>query len=170
MKKLAILALALATLSSCMQNAAPQPLNAVRPTTGKVNTERHTVKMVCGRAYGKSTGFKLLGIIPIKNASESEAIDRMYENARARGAQLEGPRQFVNTSYEESANYFILGSVPVIHVAADLVEIQDNGGGSAAGAAPQAAAEQEEESSFFSSILQAPLKLYSTIFGSVFGS
>ena len=169
MKKLFILALALATLSSCMQNNGPEPLNAVRPLTGKVNTERHTVKMACGRAYGKSVGFNLLGIFPITEPSEAEAIDKMYANAQARGVKLEGPRQFVNTSYEKSANYFILGSTPTIHVAADLVEIQDNGGSAVAVSASQDKSENEDESDFLSDLISAPYKLYSGIVSSVFG-
>ncbi len=164
------MAFALACLASCTQYGQPDPLNGVRPLTGKINTERHDVKMVCGRAYGESRGFSLLGIIPITTASESEAIDKMYENARERGAQLEGtPRQFVNTSFERSANYFILGSRPVIRVAADLVEIQHGSNVAAVGAA-EAPAPEEEESSGLGSFLSAPYKLIGNIFESVFGS
>lgn len=165
------LAIALACLASCTQYGQPDPLNGVRPLTGKINTERHDVKMVCGRAYGESRGFNLLGIIPITTASESEAIDKMYENARQRGAQLEGtPRQFVNTSFERSANYFILGSRPIVRVAADLVEIQHGSNGAALDAAAAPAQSEEEESSGLGAFLSAPYKLITGAIESVFGS
>lgn len=170
--KTASLALALAALASCSQNVRPEPFNAVRPLTGDVYTERHNVKMVCGRAHGESYGFKLLGIIPITTASESEAVDRMYENARLRGVDLEGaPRHFVNTSYEKSNNYFVLASRPVIRVAADLVEIQgepteqmvqEN--------APVATEEAKDEGFGLGDIIAAPFKWYGNIMGAIFGA
>ena len=168
--KTAVLTVALAALASCSQTAKPTPLSAVRPLTGGINTERHDVKMVCGRAHGESYGFKLLGIIPITTASESEAVDRMYENARSRGARLEGTRYFVNTSLEKSPNYFVLASRPVIRVAADLVEVQGN---------PPVATSpdektpmrvmKEEKGVTFSDIISAPFRLYGYIFDTIFG-
>ena len=169
--KTASLALALAALASCTQNVRPQPINDVRPLTGNVYTERHNVKMVCGRAHGESYGFNLLGIIPITTASESEAVDRMYENAQKRGASLEGPRHFVNTSYEKSANYFILGSRPVIRVAADLVEIQGAAPETPVPAPAPAAGSPDKSSKFsFGDLISAPFKLYGNIIDSIFGA
>ena len=167
--KIVSLALALSALASCTQYG-PAPLHGVRPTTDDVYTNRHDVKMVCGRAHGESYGFNLLGFIPISSASEVEAIDRMYENARKRGATLEGPRQFVNTSYEKSANYFLLGSMPVVRVAADLVEIQHDG--TTPGGATMPAAEQKEEKSDtgIGALLLAPYQMIGGIFSSIFGS
>lgn len=170
--KIVSMAFAVAALASCMQqNMPPAPLHAVRPLTGDVQTERHNVKMVCGRAYGESHGFNLLGIIPITKASESEAVDRMYENAQKRGAKLEGPRQFVNTSYEKSANYFLVGSRPVIRVAADLVEIQGAAPAPAATpAAPAAPAQQEDSGLSLGDIISAPYKWCGQLISSVFGA
>lgn len=195
--KKASLALSLACLASCSQNAMPHALNGTRPDTLPVMTDRHNVKMVCGRAHGESYGFKLLGLIPFSTPSESEAVDRMYENARARGAQLEGPRQFVNTSYEESANYFIVASRPVIRVAADLVEIQDEGAGitkdnraqilrgmkevqengvsgtitrEAAQPAGSSGKAKREKESGIGDLLSAPFRFYGNILNSIFGA
>ena len=168
--KIVSMALAVAALSSCMQNMPPAPLHAVRPLTGDVNTDRHNVKMVCGRAYGESHGFNLLGIIPITKASESEAVDRMYENAQKRGAKLEGPRQFVNTSYEKSANYFLVGSRPVIRVAADLVEIQGAAPTPATTPEAPAPAQQEDSGLSIGDIITAPYKWCGQLINSVFGA
>ena len=168
--KTASLALAIAALASCSQNMGPRPLNGVRPPTADVYTARHNVKMICGRAHGESYGFKLLGFIPITSASEAEAVDRMYENARARGAQLEGgPRHFVNTSYEESSNYFIVGSRPVIRVAADLVEVQGAAPEAVALPTPPEAAPQKQGMSF-GDIIAAPYRLVGDMLSSLFGA
>ncbi len=125
-----MLGASVAFLSSCGQVNPVTGMHGDRGLTSGVDINRHTVKMVCGRAHGASYGFKLLGIFPIKQASEAEAVDRMYENARERGASPDGhARQFVNNSVERSSNYFILGSLPVVYAAGDLVEIQDVGQG-----------------------------------------
>ena len=93
----------------------------------------------------------------------------MYENAQKRGASLEGPRQFVNTSYEKSANYFILGSRPVIRVAADLVEIQGDAPGTAL-EAPQTSKPAEEKGFGIGDVIAAPFKFYGNIMNSIFGA
>lgn len=159
-----MLAVGLAALASCQQAAKPMPFSAVRPLTGDVYTERHDVKMVCGRAHGESYGFNLLGIIPIVSASESEAVDKMYENARQRGARLEGSRHFVNTSYETSSNYFVIASRPVIRVAADLVEIQ----GDAPAPAP-ATTETTVDGKQPMRVMPGGEEVLGGIFGSIFG-
>ncbi len=130
LRNILVLIAGAASMVSCTQHASPTGMHGDRGRTSGVDINRHTVKMVCGRAHGASYGFKLLGILPIKQASEAEAVDKMYENARERGASPDGTsRQFVNTSVEHSSNYFILGSLPVVYAAGDLVEIQDNGRG-----------------------------------------
>ena len=125
-----MLLIGVTALVSCTQHNSPTGMHGDRGLTFGVDINRHTVKMVCGRAHGASYGFKLLGIFPIKQASEAEAVDRMYENARQRGCAPEGyARQFVNNSVEHSANYFILFSYPVIRATGDLIEILPPGGG-----------------------------------------
>lgn len=153
--KLLLLA-SIASLVSCTQHNSPTGMHGDRGLTSGVNINRHTVQMVCGRAHGASYGFKLLGILPIKQASEAEAVDRMYENARQRGASPDGrARQFVNNSVERAENYFILGSIPTIYAAGDLVEIQDVGSGGRTnnGKAPS-------EGHSVGTILTSPLNVY----------
>ena len=108
---------------SCSQTALTRGHHGDRGLTNNISVDRSDCKLILGRAVGEDRGFKLLGVIPLKSPSESVAVDRMYADARARGAQPEGEaRQFVNTSTERSANYFILFSVPTIRSSGDLVE------------------------------------------------
>lgn len=160
-----MLLIGVTALVSCTQHNSPTGMHGDRGLTSGVDINRHTVKMVCGRAHGASYGFKLLGIFPIKQASEAEAVDRMYENARQRGASPDGrARQFVNNSVERSANYFILGSVPVVYAAGDLVEIQDVGAGGATnnGTAPKGPGIGE--------VITAPLNIYAGAVNKVLGN
>lgn len=160
-----MLLVSVAALVSCTQHNSPTGMHGDRGLTSGVDINRHTVKMVCGRAHGASYGFKLLGILPIKQASEAEAVDRMYENARQRGASPDGrARQFVNNSVERSANYFILGSMPVVYAAGDLVEIQDVGAGGATnnGTAPKG--------SGIGDVITAPLNIYAGAVNKVLGN
>lgn len=160
-----MLLIGVTALVSCTQHNSPTGMHGDRGLTSGVDINRHTVKMVCGRAHGASYGFKLLGIFPIKQASEAEAVDRMYENARQRGASPDGrARQFVNNSVERSANYFILGSIPVVYAAGDLVEIQDVGAGGATnnGTAPEGPGIGE--------VITAPLDIYAGAVNKVLGN
>ncbi len=160
-----MLLIGVTALVSCTQHNSPTGMHGDRGLTSGVDINRHTVKMVCGRAHGASYGFKLLGIFPIKQASEAEAVDRMYEDARQRGASPDGrARQFVNNSVERSANYFILGSIPVVYAAGDLVEIQDVGAGGATnnGTAPKGPGIGE--------VITAPLNIYAGAVNKVLGN
>ena len=76
-----MLGASVAFLSSCGQVNPVTGMHGDRGLTSGVDINRHTVKMVCGRAHGASYGFKLLGIFPIKQASEAEAVDRIYEGS-----------------------------------------------------------------------------------------
>lgn len=88
------------------------------------------VHVICARAVGKSEGFKLLGFIPVRLASETEAINNMYQDARNRNCAPEGKAShFINHSIERSSNYRFLYSKPVVRASADLVEILPPGKG-----------------------------------------
>ena len=85
--------------------------------------------------------------------------------ARQRGASPDGrARQFVNNSVERSANYFILGSIPVVYAAGDLVEIQDTGAG---GAANNGIAPKEPG---IGDVITAPLNIYAGAVNRVLGN
>lgn len=88
------------------------------------------VQVVCPRAIGTSQGFKLLGFIPVRLASETEAVNNMYQNARDRGCAPEGKAShFINHSVERSSNYRLLYSRPEVRASGDLVEILPPGKG-----------------------------------------
>lgn len=118
-----------ALLSSCTQTGiGPTSLSGDRGGTQAVSIDRSDCKLVLGRAVGTDTGFSLLGFIPLKSPSESIAVDKMYENARQRGAQPEGnSRTFVNTSIERTNQYYVLFGIPCIRSTGDLVEFTDGG-------------------------------------------
>lgn len=126
MKRIAtlIIAAASAILSSCSQTSyGPTAHSGDRNSTRAVSIDRSDCKLILGRAVGTDSGFSLLGFIPLKTPSESVAVDKMYENARQRGAQPEGnSRTFANTSIERTYKYFVLFGIPGIRSTGDLVE------------------------------------------------
>jgi hypothetical protein len=112
----------IACFTAC-KSTPPHNLGGDRAKTAVVDLNRSDCKLVLGRASGTDQGFKLLGLIPLKSASESTAVDKMYENAKSRGVALEGnSRVFANTSVERSSNYFILFSIPSYRSTGDVVE------------------------------------------------
>lgn len=128
MKKF-ILAFAVASLgllSSCQQTAMTlRDRNMTKP----IALDRDDVTLIVGRAKGTSTSFRLLGIFPLwLPASESDAIDDMYEYCRRMGESPEGKsRAFANTTIERRANYFLLFSFPQMRATGDLVEFTGKG-------------------------------------------
>lgn len=111
------------TCSNCVSQNSLDDVGGNYGKTVNISIDRDDCKLICGRAQGKSMGFRLLGIFPIISASESDALAKMYENARQRGAQLEGESvTFANTSIERSTNYLILCSLPTIRVTGDAVK------------------------------------------------
>lgn len=112
------------SLSNCSQlQSSPTNFSADFGRTGNLPIASSDVKVVCSRAVGESKGFYLLGIIPITSPSETEAIMNMYQNARSRGANIEGEsRFFVNKSLERGSKYRILFSVPTLKASGDLVQ------------------------------------------------
>lgn len=127
---LAFLSAATLLITSCGNSRPPTTMSGDRGLTTGVHVDSSDVQVVTSRVTGKSTGFKILGFIPIKFASETEAVVNMYEEARRRGCPPEGAaRQFVNNSVEHSANYFILFSYPVVRATGDLIQILPPGHG-----------------------------------------
>lgn len=128
MKKVifALAAVTLALLPSCQQTTMSL---RDRHMTKPISLDRDDVTLIMGRARGTSTSFRLLGIIPLwLPASESNAIDDMYEYCRKRGEAPEGKsRTFANTTVERRANYFILFSFPQMRATGDLVEFTGKG-------------------------------------------
>lgn len=123
MKKffLAFVAASLALLPSCQQTSITHRGSHM---TDPISLDREDVTVLVGRAKGTSTSFRLLGIFPLWTpASESDAIDEMYDYCRNIGKTPEGKaRTFANTTIERRANYFLLFSFPQVRATGDLVE------------------------------------------------
>ena len=129
---IATVGLSLTTTSCMYKSTDPTAYHGDHADTmmKSINVDSADVQLRCARAVGKSQGFKILGIIPVRLASETEAVNNMYQNARDRGAAPEGiASHFVNHSYEYKSNYRFLYSTPEIRATADLVEILPPGKG-----------------------------------------
>lgn len=95
-----------------------------------ISVDSTDVQVICPRATGTSKGFKILGFIPVRLASETEAVNNMYQDARNRGFAPEGKSShFINHSVEHSSNFALLISRPEVRASGDLVEILPPGKG-----------------------------------------
>ncbi len=135
MKKttLALIAVA-ASLTSCTTSNIHQSL--AQP---EIKLSEGNYQVVATQISGSSTGLHLasfvptsvraalqggpLGGFPVKAASESAAIDELYQNA---GIQRGRATAFVNMRTEVSGLNCILFSLPKITVKADLIEFDRN--------------------------------------------
>lgn len=115
MKK--IIAVALLALSGCQSysnGSMPQS------TSTSVSLQENNYKVVKAGASGQSTGFYLLGILPIVQPNFAEAKTSLYKSI---GQPLEGRSvALANQTQDSSSLYLILFSLPKIVVTADVVE------------------------------------------------
>ncbi len=113
-------------LSSCSlvsQVANPTEPKGFIATTGGLSIDRSDCRVLSAQAIGESKGFSLLGIIPIKQPSEIQAVKSMYDSVARRGVQIDGQSAyFANRAVERSTNYYILWSRPTIKASGDLVQ------------------------------------------------
>ena len=147
--------MAVMTLSSCSQ-VMPPPSNfhADFGRTGDLPIATSDCKVICARAEGSSQGLTLLGFIPVKVASETAAIKGMYDNARARGAKIEGEsRFFVNKGIESEYKNYILFSTNTLRASGDLVQYMTNKPVEHAATSVSAPNNAGEKKGFLSSIL-----------------
>lgn len=115
-------------ISSCTQTQSGiSGFHADFGQTGDLPIATSDVKVVCARVEGESKGLNLLGFIPLQSVSETAAIKNMYDNARARGAKVEGEsRHFVNKGIERVNKNFIIFSIPTVIASGDLVQYMTN--------------------------------------------
>ena len=77
-------------------------------------------KIIKAGAKGQSSGFSLLGFIPILRPNYADAKSHLY---KAVGEPLEGRSiALVNQTQDRSSLYLILFSIPRVTVTADIVE------------------------------------------------
>ena len=105
-----------ATLSGCTAS-----VGTFDQTTGTdVSLRGNNYKVVKAGVRGESTGFSLLGFIPIKSPNYADAKSNLYQSI---GQSLEGRSvALANQTNDRSSMYYILFSIPRIVVTADVVE------------------------------------------------
>lgn len=92
-----------------------------------VSLRGNNYKIVKAGARGESSGFYLLGFIPIVSPNYADAKSSLYQSV---GQSLEGRSvALANQTHDRSTLYVILFSIPKITITADIVEFN-------AGAAP----------------------------------
>ncbi len=118
MRKFIVFMLGIAFIAGCSSMG-----NFPHGSMTQVNLEKNNYKMVAPNAMGASSGFSLLGIIPLTTPQHTIAMSRLYENA---GVRVGGSYALVNVIQERSSSYFILFSLPTFRVRADVVQFVDN--------------------------------------------
>lgn len=92
-------------------------------TGTEVKLSENNYKLIKAGATGSSSGFYLLGIIPIVKPSFAEAKSDLYQSS---GQALEGRSiALANQTQDESNIYLILFSIPKVTISADIVEFTD---------------------------------------------
>lgn len=93
--------------------------HSIRPIPGP--TSNYTV--VKSAQTGKSEGFRLLGLIPFKQADCGEARQRLFSSANL---DASSPNLVLaNANQEVRAAYFILGSINSCTVTGDIVQLKE---------------------------------------------
>lgn len=91
-------------------------------TGTNVDLSRKNYKVVKSNAIGESSGFALLGIIPIVSPTYPVAMSNLYKNANISEGSATA---LANVSQERSSVYLILFSIPKLTVRADVIEFLD---------------------------------------------
>lgn len=104
-------------LTSC-SNSVPR-----NPETS-VSLNRNNYKVIKAAARGQSSGFYLLGLIPIVTPNYASAKADLYDGI---GQSLEGRSvALANQTQDRSTFYLFLFSVPTISITADVVEFHES--------------------------------------------
>lgn len=90
-------------------------------TTGtEVQLKENNYKVIKAGAMGQSSGFKLLGVIPIVPPNMADAKTDLYQSV---GESLAGRSvALANQTEDRSSLYLILFSIPRYTITADVVE------------------------------------------------
>jgi len=108
----------IALLSGCASVGSFQ-----HATGTEVDFTKKNYRVVKANVTGESTGFALLGIIPIVSPSYTDAMTNLSANG---GIQVGKAQALVNVSQDHSVIYLILFSIPKLTVRADIVEFQED--------------------------------------------
>lgn len=110
-------------LSAC---AADGPGMFGQGAVGAAGLNKNNFRVVKSNVRGDSYGFRLLMFLPIVSARVADAKEDLYQKLRDDGIILEGRSiALANATEDQTAYYFLIGSVPRITVAADVIEFLD---------------------------------------------
>ena len=92
-------------------------------TSAVVELSRKNYKIVKATAKGESSGFSLLGVIPIVSPTYAAAKEQLYGSL---GTPVEGKAvALINQTEDNSFLYLVLFAIPRITVTADVIEYMD---------------------------------------------
>ncbi|HUW31152.1 MAG TPA: DUF6567 family protein [Planctomycetota bacterium] len=91
-------------------------------STTNVSLAQDNYLVVKSNVIGNSSGFKLLGLLPLSAPRYTAAMADLYENASIREGRAYA---LTNVIQERSTTYIILFSVPRLTVRADIVEFMN---------------------------------------------
>lgn len=112
-----ILLISICFLSGCA-SVGSYPHSAIT----QVNLEQNNYKMIKPNVMGASSGFSLLGFIPLTSPQHTIAMSRLYDNANIK---VGGAYALVNVIEEKTETDLLLFSIPTYRVRADIVEFID---------------------------------------------
>ena len=120
-RKIAFLALGAAVLMSLVGCADVGQMSGQTGTL--VSLEGKNYKLIKAGALGRSSGFWLLGIIPITSPNYANAKASLYKSV---DQPLTGRAiALANQTKDETTLYLILFSIPRVTITADVIEFVD---------------------------------------------
>ncbi len=112
-----VVALACAVLAGCSEAQIVPP-----PVVPQVVLSQKNYRMAKLNAIGSSTGFSLLGLLPITSPRQIKAMSDLYEGV---SAKPDAAYALTNIAQEKSNTYLLLFSLSRITVRADVIEFVD---------------------------------------------
>ena len=92
-------------------------------TGTQISLAGNNYKVIKAGAMGQSSGFSLLGVIPLASPNYGEAKAALYKSV---GEPLTGRSvALANQTEDRSSMYLILFSIPKVTITADVVEFND---------------------------------------------
>jgi len=88
-------------------------------TSTSVDLAKSNYRIIKSNAIGESSGFSLLGFIPLVPPTYTDAMSDLYGKA---GISEGKAQALVNVTQERSMLYLILFSIPKLTVRADIIE------------------------------------------------
>ena len=123
MKRLIMQTVACLALATVVAGCASEGSIKGGQTNTSVSLAGKNYKLVKPGAMGKSSGFRLLGILPIASPTYGAAQAALY---RSVGESLTGRAvALANETEDRSSLYLILFSIPRVTITADVIEFTD---------------------------------------------